>query len=529
MARRISKWTPEKITEIRKMLAEGLSYKDIAKAFGTTPTNIGYTIWKYKIVSETKSSIKKQLTAEDLASRIAWLKGESIKPDIPSITFSDEEIKAWLNGVNGFELFCKQVLNIELLPFQLEITENAIKNKRLAVLGGRGVGKDFWASCYSLYQAITNSNFKCLIISSAQRQSDLLGDRIFSHIGKNDKLIASVLKPNREQISFRNNSVIYLLPSTSFVRGFQNINLVIVNEASFIPNSREFVESVVMPMLGTVSGSLILLSTPLASSNDDIMWTAYNNKIFKTLRYPSSMNTKSITPEYLTEQKLLTTHQNYMREYEAEFIDVQNCFFDSKIIDRCCKDYDFVSEADPNKKYYIGYDPARIRDSSVIVVISEDENKILRIEFIKEFFNTPFSEQELFMFYLNQRFKPVKIVVEYAGLGIAPADSLEEKGLHIVRFNPAKEKLEAYELFKSKMEKNEIIIPLNYPKLITELKFFQYKVLSSGNVSLYHESSGSDDVADATCFAVWGTAQKGWGIAVLDIQKIDPQNLMGLW
>jgi len=413
MARKVSKWTPEKITEIRRMLSEGLSYKDIAKAFGTTPTNIGYLIFKHKIKPESKKIERvKELTPEDLACRIAWLKGEAIKLDIPKVIFTDDEIKAWLNGVEGFNLFCRQVLNIEMLPHQLEMTNSAIGYKRLAVIAGRGCGKDFWAAAYSLYQAVANSNFKCLIISSAQRQSDLLGDRIFNFIGMNDKLIASVIKSNREQISFRNNSIIYLLPSSSFIRGFQNINLAIINEACFIPNSREFIESVVMPMLGTANGNLILLSTPLSTSNDDIMWTAWNNPIFKKLHYPSSANTKSITTEYLNEQKLLMSNQNYLREYEAQFIDIQNCFFNSKVIDRCCKDYDFVTEPDPNKKYYMGYDPARIRDASVIVVVSEDENSVIKVEFIKEFFNVPFPEQEAFLFYLNQKFKPSKIVIE---------------------------------------------------------------------------------------------------------------------
>jgi len=113
-------------------------------------------------------------------------------------------------------------------------------------------------------------------------------------------------------------------------------------------------------------------------------------------------------------------------------------------------------------------------------------------------------------------------------LGIAPADTLERKGLYITKFNPTKEKLEAYEYFRTKMERNEIVLPLSYPKLITELKFFQYEVLGSGRVSLHSQASGSDDIADATCFAVWGTKESG-GITVLDPQKLDPQNLMRLW
>jgi len=449
----------------------------------------------------------------DLARRIAWLRGEDIEIDLPSVIFEDSELKSWFPDVKGFERFCAQVLKIELLPWQLEAARTVLDNRFTSVLAGRGSGKDFFASAFVLWLALTRSNFKVLVVSSAQRQSDLLGNRIYSHVGAHDKLLASVSKSTQEELTLKNNSRVYLLPSSGFIRGFQNVKLAVVNEASFVPNSSEFIQTVIMPMLGTSSGKLFLMGTPNLADQSDALYWSREQPLFKHLHYPSSVNTKSITSEFLETQKSMMHPSLYQQEFEAEFASMKDLFFNPKTIQACLQDYSFLSKGIGGKYYYISWDPARSRDASAMLVLSRDQDKHLRVENIKSFYNVSIDKQESFMSYLIEKFKPQRVVIEYNGLGISIGDRLvHSHGALVQKFKAtAPEKLKAYENLREIIEKGEITLPLGHRKLLTELKFFQYKLTGSGNVLLHHPPSGSDDLADALCLAAWSARKRQGG------------------
>lgn len=48
---------------------------------------------------------------KSIAERLAYLQGQDIKVEIPSVEFTDEELLSW---VDNFDLFCKQCLQIEM-------------------------------------------------------------------------------------------------------------------------------------------------------------------------------------------------------------------------------------------------------------------------------------------------------------------------------------------------------------------------------------------------------------------------------
>src|SRR5207247_10657246 len=121
-----------------------------------------------------------------------------------------------------------------------------------------------------------------------------------------------------------------------------------------------------------------------------------------------------------------------------------------------------------------------------------------------DFWNVPFQEQLGVIRWLARAFKPVRVVVEYSGLGMGPCEELERAGLPVSRFIPtAASKLEAYGHLKNVLEKGLLAIPASHTKLAVELRMFQFKTTDAGTVTLHHVAGQGDDFADSLCYAVW--------------------------
>ena len=518
----MSRITPECLETIRRMVSEGRPNRDIGAALRIKENAVKQIRFRYGIYCQTRPESGNpgslgQKYKDDLASRMAFLTGQSIEKPQVDAHFEDEELLRWSAGVEGFDRFCKEVLRVTMQPYQLGMTEAVLNNRLTVFLLGRGAGKDFWAGCFAVWTAIIRANHRMLIVSGAQRQSDLLMNRIQQHLVKHDKLYASVGRGTMETVKFTNNSEIYSLPSTSFVRGYQDVDLIIANEAAFISGSAAFVQSVLMPMLGTKGGKLCLMSTPMSSSSEDAIYWAFNSPLFKKLKHPSAIN-RFITTEFLEEQRVLMPSERYRQEYEAEFMDVSNCLFGSDLIDRCCQDYELAEVAEPGKIYYLGWDAARVRDASVVVVVSRDKADMLKVENVYAFERTPFPEQEAMIERIMRIYKPKKAMCEYAGLSMGSVDYLmQQHGNIIDKFIPTvNDKMKGYDMLKLRMEQGVLTLP-RHQKLITELKFFQFTVSPSGNILLHHSGGQGDDYADALMFAVRAAEKKVIGISEVDL------------
>ena len=207
-----------------------------------------------------KRTISITLCATDIASRIAALLKSEILPDLNIRQLTDSELLAYTNGSEGLGLFLRDLCGVELQDYQLTIAERLMSTKPLVCVTGRQVGKDFTIACFSLWESIVKANAKTVIVSAAQRQSDLLNDRILAFIAGNDQLYASVEKSGREALVFKNHSSIYFLPATGLIRGYTEVSRAIVNEG------RDVVESAydaITPMLSRRNGQLAVFSTPL--------------------------------------------------------------------------------------------------------------------------------------------------------------------------------------------------------------------------------------------------------------------------
>ncbi len=510
------KWTRDKLDVIERLFSEGLNSEEIAKQMGITTNYLYFLCHYYKLGKSDKGVVKrlkeKQLS---LAERIQILKGEKPRTETPSHFFSDEQIDSWLwekHKIEGCKKFCQDVLGVTLQDYQIKMVEAMQTKPRCLFCLGRQSGKDFVISVFSVWRGICNSNEKFLLISPAQRQSTLLFERIMMFIANSLELFDSVSKSNMECLEFTNSSKIYNLPSTSFIRGFTEVSGAFLNEVAHGLDEEVFAST--EPMLAIKNGFLHQFSTPTGCIGK--FWENYNNPVYFKLKpmlpskfgLPSTVN-KYLSKEWLELQKKTLSTIQYDCEINANFSEAINNFFPSKMIDRISREYDFINFPQENLVYYLGIDIGRMKDWTVLTVISEDSEKNLKVSLIKPM-RKPFSEQIQEIIKLHEKFRFRKIVIEYAGLSMPMCEKLSELDLPIDFFVPTTDnKEEAYNFLLRTMEQDKLILP-KHSQLQYELRSFQYEVSSRGQLLLHHVSGGSDDYVDSLMFSVWASKTIEW-------------------
>jgi hypothetical protein len=424
--------------------------------------------------------------------------GESPRIDIEARSFTDDELLTFVNGISGITSFLKELVGVELQDYQLKICQGLLGPRNLVVVTGRQVGKDFTIASFSLWESIVRPNSKIVIVSAAQRQSDLLNDRILSFVAQNDQLYASVLKASREELRFKNGSVIYFLPATGLIRGYTEVTRVFVNEARDVP---ELTYDSITPMLSRRNGHLSVFSTPLGRTGH--LWEMWNSPLFDKAQV-SSMQNKYLDKNFIESEKLRMSSASFRCEYDGEFISSQQNYFDPTSIQKCISDYDLSITRQDGLRYAIGIDWGRKKDASVMTVVSCAQENVLRVQFIKSFEGVSFNDQIAYVEHLSRAFKPVKIVAEETGLGIGPCDSLQRLGTPLERFRTTSEnKARLYDNLRSKLERRELVIPLEPIRLKRQLELLEYEALPSGAVRIGHPSGENDDFADSLALAVW--------------------------
>jgi len=431
---------------------------------------------------------------------------KTISSDKPNFFFSDDLLKSWIGNP---QKFAKDVLNVELQDYQKQMIDLFLNKKRVCVSAGRASGKSFCLAIFLLYNSIVNPNQKQLIISPAERQSRLLFGMIHSFVARSEDLFNSVnfKKSNLEILKFTNGSEIIPLPSTTFIRGFQNINFIVCDEAAFFLNPEQVFASI-EPMLSLRNirtgeyGTLILVSSPNGCLGK--FWDCFNSPHFARMQISAHRN-RYISKKWLEEQKQIMSAMIYQQEILGMFTEATDNFFSVSVIDKCSQNYDFLSFPEPDKSYVLGVDIGRVKDSSVLCVISIDSDNIKKVENIVELNDKPFSLQINHIKYLHEKYRFSTITIEKAGLSMPVVEKLQEMNFPIKEFIPTLDnKSKAYNFLLKEMEQGKVIIPLNHTRLQYQLRTFRYEVNYQGKMKLHHASEvEGDDFVDSFCFSLW--------------------------
>jgi hypothetical protein len=412
----------------------------------------------------------------------------------------------------GFDAFCKEAAGIDLMDHQIAMALICLASKRALCLLGRQSGKSHALAAIALHEAVTQPNSSIIMVSAAQRQSDALMQKILGFVAHEVKLFDSIISSTREELRFTNGSVIRALPASGLIRGY-TATRVLLDEARDVLNEEE-TYSAIEPMLLVSNGFLSIATTPLGRQGR--VWDAWNSPLYLKIQVPSSVS-KYASSEHLERQRLEMSAALYQCEYEAVFMDVADSFFSAESIQRCAYDYDMVEHPEKGKRYSLGCDWARTRDTSVLLITSQDKDGLVRVEWIKAFHNVPLPTQVAYVKHLHRTFNFVKIVSEYAGLGIGPTDELvKDLGSYRVEsFKPTGErKALGYDALKRRMELGEIQFPM-HQKLLTELRSLQFRMTEAGSLTIH---GPADDYSDALMLACWPWRPASFTPRVFDIE-----------
>ena len=378
----------------------------------------------------------------------AWLNinltGDQVYNPLTSIPprFEEEQniYLLWLlSNPDYFSLFCKEILNITLLPFQAVILKEMWNRRFPILIGSRGLGKSYLLALYSMLRMIFMPGRKIVITGAGFRQSKI----IFEYMEKiwyGSPLLRDIVGntandrngPTHGADMWRfvlNESQAVAIPigTGEKIRG-QRANDIIVDEfAVGDPNIFEHVISGFAAVSSNVVQNVQNIATQRKAAEYGIDWvkeeedhyeanqiilsgTAYysfnhfhkywrlwqgiiNSRGDKRLlaelgagdvdpndycvmRIPYSLIPKGFMEEAIVSRSKSTMHSAlYNMEFEAVFGDDSNGFFKRTMVEKCVGEHSILFEGAPNKDYVIAVDPAAEGDNFCIVVVQVDKSQ----------------------------------------------------------------------------------------------------------------------------------------------------------
>lgn len=203
------------------------------------------------------------------------------------------------------------------------------RRERVILNCSRQAGKSTISAGAAAEEAEEYPGSLTLLISPSLRQSQELYRKvqplIHSPLVEDNKLSCELLNGSR---------VISLPGSENTTRGFSKVDLIILDEASRIPDR---LYKAVRPMLAVSHGRLIMVSTPFGKRGFFYEEWAHGSKNWQRIEIPATACAR-ITPEFLDEERRSLGELWYQQEYECKFVDAVSSVFATNLIEDAFKD-----------------------------------------------------------------------------------------------------------------------------------------------------------------------------------------------
>jgi len=336
-------------------------------------------------------------------------------------------------------------------------------------------------------------------------------DRIVTFVYYSARFRNKVARITRTLVSFENGSRIIALPCSEHrLRGY-TANMVICDEASWV--SEKVILDVLFPMLTTTQGYAIFLSTPWDKNH--FFYRAFVNPAYSVHRVKSE-ECPLITKEFLEEMRQNMTHEAYLMEYEAEFVEALNSYFPQSLIRSGvelaqklgAEFYPSLEVSFPSGDFYAGVDFGKLQDYSVLAVIKR-EDEILKLVYVHQFpLETPYTQVIGHLVRANQKFQFRSVLVDQTGVGEPVLEEMQNQGLRNVegvKFT-VQTKEELLTSLKIAMEQNRLAIPY-HRQLCQQINEQQYEYSKSGHLQFKHPENSHDDMLWALALAVTTSMQ----------------------
>jgi hypothetical protein len=311
-------------------------------------------------------------------------------------------------------------------PWQVKVLNH---QGNQVIRAGRQSGKSEVISEKAMRFALENAGTTTLIIAAAQRQSQLIFEKVRGRLDELPDIYAD--KPTLTRVVLTNGSRIYCVPAgrTGYsIRGY-TVDLLIADEAAYIP---EQVWLAVTPMMAVSEtqkgfGWSILISTPFGKGGY-FYECCHDSDFLHT--HVSTEDCKRVTKKFLQQKKRSLSKAQYAQEFLAEFTDEYRQFFPTKLIKERMNfiEWSKKTDYDPNSSYYLGVDFAGYGGDENAFVIAEINRK-KRVKIVRcmttERTSAPDTIARIQLYHETFNFK--RIFVDDGGLGSPITDLLKEK------------------------------------------------------------------------------------------------------
>lgn len=405
--------------------------------------------------------------------------------------------------------FAQTFLSIKPFPYQVDFLRD--EAPQIAAACGRQVGKTTSAAIKGLHFAFFHADVTVLIVSSSLRQSMLLFAMIRSKTDSNVILRSKVKSSSRTTIEFDHGSRIVALPCgpTGYSLRGHTGDMIILDEANYVPE--EVVDGVIRPMLvARPNSKFIMLSTPWTRNHPFYRAITEKNLGFHVYRWPTSLNPK-VTAEKLEADRNAIDEIKYRREYEAEFVEEQNNYFPSQLISQCVDgSYELLEDQEVLQSpfegvFHMGVDFGKRVDHSVVAVLEESKDRVLRLVYLKQFpLQTNYATVIGWIKRLNDAFRFESVTLDQTGVGEAPVEDVKSflanaEGVMLTN----KMKLDIISNLQLLMQRGRLSIPLDR-SLIAQINEQQYELSRTGELIFSHPSRSHDDQLWSLLLAAWG-------------------------
>ncbi len=204
--------------------------------------------------------------------------------------------------------------------------------QRVLVNCSRQSGKSTTTAILADHTAFYEPGSTILLLSPSLRQSSELFRKCMDVYRALDRPVPAEAE-TALKLELENESRIVSLPGKEgTVRGISKVKLLIIDEASRVPN--ELYISV-RPMLAVSGGRLIILSTP--NGKRGFFHDAFKNRTNWHYFEIDATKCPRISPEFLAEEKENMGEYWFLQEYMCQFMDAEMAAFREEDIERIVK------------------------------------------------------------------------------------------------------------------------------------------------------------------------------------------------
>jgi len=220
--------------------------------------------------------------------------------------------------------------DLQLDPWQAKLVRS--QANRVLLNCSRQSGKSTSTSVLAVWTALYEDHSPILLLSPSLRQSGELFRKCLDVYRSLGKPVAADLE-NKLSLELENGSRIISLPGKEgTVRGFSGVKLLIIDEASKVPDD---LYMSVRPMLAVSGGRLIVLSSPFGARG--FFYEAWKNRQDWEYYEVPANECPRISEEFLAEEKQNMGEYWFEQEYLCKFLDAQTSAFRSEDIEQIVK------------------------------------------------------------------------------------------------------------------------------------------------------------------------------------------------